>query len=312
MKFSEKIDKIKTYPLKERRNKVKVSDFAKICKAKSTFKEFIESLPDILAGRCFKELVDSMISAQISRKPIIWAMGAHVIKCGLSPIIINLMKQGFVNAVALNGAGVIHDVEIATIGATSEDVSEGLLTGRFGMAKETAEIINNAVKDGVRHELGFGEAVGRKLMETKATFNSYSILVNALMLKIPVTCHVAIGTDIIHMHPNADGSAIGQASLKDFKILSSIICNLGNGGVFLNIGSAVILPEVFLKALTLVRNLGYDVKNFTTAVFDFNLHYRPSQNVVNRPKVLGARGFYFIGHHELLIPLLAQAILARH
>ena len=306
----EKTDKIKTYPLKERKNKVKVADFAKICEAKRSFKKFVESLPNILAGKNFKELVNSIISAQLNGNPIIWAMGAHVIKCGLNPIIINLMKQGFVSGVALNGAGVIHDVEIALIGATSEDVAEGLLTGRFGMARETAEIINNAVKEGVKHNLGFGEAVGRKLIDIKAPFNSYSILANAVSLKIPVTCHVAIGTDVIHMHPSADGSAIGKASLTDFKTFSNIICNLVNGGVFLNIGSAVILPEVFLKALAIARNLGYDVRNFTTAVFDFNLQYRPSQNVVNRPKILGAKSFYFIGHHELLIPLLAQAILS--
>jgi len=301
-------DRIKTYPLKERTNKVRISDFAKVYKAKNTFEEFINSLPNILAGKCFRELVNAIIYAFRNEKPIIWAMGAHVIKCGLSPIIINLMKEGFVSAIALNGAGVIHDVEIALVGATSEDVAEGLLTGRFGMAKETAEIINTAIKEGSEQGYGLGRAVGEKLIRINAPFNNYSILANAIDLKIPITCHVAIGTDTIHMHPSADGSAIGQASLTDFKILTSIIRNL-NGGVFLNIGSAVILPEVFLKALTIVRNLGYDVANFTSAVFDFNLHYRPLQNIVSRPKALGAKSYYFIGHHELLIPVLAASLL---
>jgi deoxyhypusine synthase len=255
--------------------------------------------------------VDAIINAHQRAKPVIWAMGAHVIKCGLSPLVIELIKRNVITAVALNGAGAIHDVEIALIGETSEDVGAGLADGSFGMAEETGRFINEAVAEGAAGEMGMGEILGRKLIEVKAPHCDYSILAHAGQLGTPVTVHVAIGTDIVHMHPTAQGGPIGITTFRDFRLLAAVVADLGGGGVYLNIGSAVLLPEVFLKALTLARNLGHDVSGFTTVNLDMQQHYRPLQNVVGRPTALGGKGYAITGQHELMLPLLVQAIIER-
>jgi hypothetical protein len=269
---------------------------------------FIRNLPNFLAARDFREFLCLLENARKRRKAIIAAMGAHVLKVGLSPVLIDLMKNGWISAVALNGAGVIHDFEIAFCGGTSEDVKSQVKKGRFGMARETGEMLNEAIRQGAKKGLGMGEAVGRMIARSKLPYKRFSLLGSAYRLGIPVTVHVAIGTDTIHFHPQADGEALGKTSLEDFFLFSGLVRRLDGGGVFMNIGSAVILPEVFLKAVSLVRNKGYRLENFSTAVFDFIHHYRPDQNVVRRPLGKKGKGFYFIGPHEILIPLLAAAL----
>jgi len=269
---------------------------------------FIRNLPNFLAARDFREFLCLLENARKRRKAIIAAMGAHVLKVGLSPVLIDLMKNGWISAVALNGAGVIHDFEIALCGRTSEDVKSQVKKGRFGMARETGEMLNEAIRQGAKKGMGMGEAVGRMIARSKLPYKRFSLIGSAYRLGIPVTVHVAIGTDTIHFHPQADGEALGKTSLKDFFLFSGLVRRLDGGGVFMNIGSAVILPEVFLKAVSLVRNKGYRLENFSTAVFDFLHHYRPDQNVVRRPLGRKGKGFYFIGPHEILIPLLAAAL----
>lgn len=303
------LSKVKTYPIKDRKNKVKIEDFARICTPDTTFKYFMDSLPQILAGNDFRNIVKSIVNAHQKNKPVIFAMGGHVIKCGLGPIIIDLMKRGILTGIAMNGSGGIHDFEIALIGESSEDVAHSIEDGSFGMAEETGRLVNEAIKEGVTHDRGMGEALGRKILEIDAPYIDYSVLAAGIKLDVPVTIHVAIGTDIIHQHRYANGAAIGEASFVDFRIFTSVITNLGDGGVFINIGSAVILPEVFLKALGIARNLGYPVFNFTTANFDMIQHYRPTQNVVKRPTIKSGKGYSITGHHELMIPLLYRALL---
>jgi deoxyhypusine synthase len=301
-----------TYPLDARHSKVTVKDFARPLKddeAKATA-ALLTSLPDILAVQSLRAVTNAIINAKAKHKAIIWGAGGHVIKTGLAPILIDLMQRGFVTAIALNGSGVIHDFEIALIGSTSEDVDEALGAGAFGMAEETGRMLNEAINAGARDDLGLGEAVGRMLNEIQPPFANYSLLHEAYCHKIPVTVHATIGTDIIHLHPNADGASIGQTSHRDFRLLTSLVKELDSGGVYLNIGSAVTLPEIFLKAVTVVRNLGVPLENFTTANFDFIQHYRPNTNVVKRPVANGAgQGYSLTGHHELMIPLLAAAII---
>ncbi len=304
-----KVDKLHSYPLAERNSKVAIKDFARPPQASQSFSRFLDSLPNILAAADFKALVAAIVQAHKMGKPIIFGMGAHVIKCGLNPIIIELMKRGIISALALNGAGIIHDFELAYAGQTSEEVATELGAGRFGMAKETGELINQAINQGVAEGLGLGEAVGKKLLELEPPYIEYSLPATAYRLNIPLCVHVAIGTDIIHFHPQADGAKIGQGSLRDFHLLASVVAHLDGGGVFLNIGSAVIIPEVFLKAVSLVRNLGHPLANFVTANMDFIRHYRPSQNVVSRPTKSGGKGYNLIGHHEIMLPLLATAII---
>jgi len=306
------LNNLKTYPIKNRNNKVNIKDFAHICTNTSnntSFKYFIDSLPKILAGNDFRNIVNSIVKAYKNNKPVIFAMGGHVIKCGLSPIIIDLMKRGILTGVAMNGSVSIHDFEIALIGETSEDVKNSIKDGSFGMAEETGKLMNEAITEGMKQAIGMGEALGKKILKINAPYINYSILAAAIKLDIPVTIHVAIGTDIIHQHPKANGAAIGELSYIDFRIFTSIITDLGDGGVFVNIGSAVILPEVFLKALSIARNLGHPVFNFITANFDMIQHYRPTQNVVKRPTIEGGKGYNITGHHELMIPLLYRAIL---
>jgi deoxyhypusine synthase len=308
------LSQLATYPLDSRHSKVTVKDFARPLKddeAKSTA-ALLDSLPNILAVQSLRAVANAIVNARTNHKAIIWGAGGHVIKTGLAPILIGLMQRGFVSAIALNGSGVIHDFEIALIGSTSEDVDESLGQGAFGMAEETGRMLNDAINAGARDCLGLGEAVGRMLSELQPPFASYSLLHEAYRHKIPVTVHATIGTDIIHLHPNANGANIGQTSHRDFRLLTSLVKELDGGGAYLNLGSAVTLPEIFLKAVTVVRNLGVPLENFTTANFDFIQHYRPNTNVVKRPVANGAgRGYSITGHHELMIPLLAAAILAQ-
>jgi len=302
------LDNIKSYPLKERNSKITTEGFGKVYDKHGTFKEFIEGLPNILAAKDLKEVVSKIATAYRTKKIIVFALGAHVIKVGLTPIIVDLMNKGIISSVALNGAGIIHDSEIAMVGQTSEDVSNGLREGSFGMAKETGRIINEAISAGVEKDWGIGESVGKKLLELDLPHNNLSILATGARLKIPVTVHVAIGTDIIHMHPSCNGGAVGKGTHIDFRLFSSVISHLEKG-VYLNIGSSVILPEVFLKAVTLVRNLGHALKDFTTVNMDFIQHYRPLTNVIKRPTLEGGKGYSITGHHEIMVPLLAAAVL---
>lgn len=304
------ISGLSTYPLESRSSKVTVEDFAKPLDPDSSTKAFINSLPNILAARDLREFVNYIRKAKQSGRAIIVGLGGHVIKTGIGPVLIDLMNRGFVSAFVMNGSSIIHDFETALVGATSEDVDATLGSGSFGMAEETGRIINDAINHGAKDNIGMGEAVCRQLHNLQPKHKASSILYCAYEAQIPVTVHVAVGTDIIHLHQNADGASIGQTSLHDFRLLCSIVRELDGGGVYLNLGSAVVLPEVFLKTVTVVRNLGYSLKDFTTANFDFIQQYRPLTNVVRRPVAGTGRGFSFTGHHEIMIPLLAAAILS--
>jgi len=299
---------LKTYSLHDRPSKVTVADFARPLPPGATIGDFIASLPRQLAGAEFPDLVADLVAVHRAGRPLLLGMGAHVIKVGLNPIIIDLLERGIITGLAMNGAGIIHDAEIAMAGRTSEDVAAVLDEGAFGAARETGEEINRAIKRGAEQGLGLGEAVGDWLLAADFPHNRLSLLATARRLGVPLTVHVALGTDIIHIHPAADGAAIGQTSLQDFRLFCSQVADL-EGGAYLNLGSAVLLPEVFLKALTLVRNQGHPVRCFTTANFDFIRHYRTMTNVVNRPTATGGRGYNLIGHHELMIPLLAAALI---
>ena len=303
------LNKVKTYSIKQRFSKVKKSAFAKVPAKGGSFQSFYKGLPEILKASDFRRIVEAVITAARRQKPVIFMMGAHVIKCGLSPLVIDLLKKKIISAVALNGAGIIHDFELAYQGKTSEDVGAALKTRSFGMARETAEFLNNAVKDGVKDGLGIGGSVGRAIAKAECKYKRYSILYNCYNEMVPVSVHVAIGADIIHQHPSFDGASAGRGSQRDFLLLVQSVAGIGNGGVVLNFGSTVILPEVFLKALNLARNLGYKAHNFTTANFDMIYHYRPAVNVVERPTQDSGRGYYIIGHHELMLPMLHRAII---
>jgi hypothetical protein len=310
-----KLDRVHTYPLAARPSKVRVSDFARPVGPRASAQELINSLPRILAGESFRGVLAAMERAQRKHKPIIWGLGGHVIKCGLAPILIDLMRRGFLTAVAMNGAALIHDFEIALAGATSEDVSLTLGNGHFGMAEETGRLINETITQGDYKRLGIGEAIGRFLVRSpKARFRRASLLAAAYRRRVPVTVHEAIGTDIIHMHPAIDPRALGAATHRDFLLLASLVRDLHHGGVFLNVGSAVVLPEVFLKCVSLAANLGHAPRGMTTVNMDFIQHYRPTQNVVLRPTAGRAagreanRGYALTGHHEIMIPLLAAAL----
>ncbi len=306
--------KIKTYPIKKRDNKVRVADFVKSPPSpffKGGVKGFENLFPNILKGSEIKEVVSAIVNANRKKKPVIFAIGAHVIKCGLSPIIIDLMKKGIVSAIAMNGAGAIHDYEIALIGETSEDVAVEIKKGRFGMVEETGAEMNSALKKFVNNSVGMGEALGKDIFGKRLKYKEYSILYHGYKLNIPVTIHSAIGTEIIHMHPSADGSVIGKASFNDFKLFTSVLSDIGKGGCFFNIGSAVILPEVFIKALSVVRNMGYKAHDFITVNMDMVQHYRPHVNVVNRPIQGEGKGYTLTGHHEIMLPLIHQMIITK-
>jgi hypothetical protein len=299
---------VQSYSLRKRASKVRREDFAKPWKPGGDFRQWVSSLPGILAGSDFRAVVARIVKARRSGKTIILAMGAHPIKVGLNPVIIDLMERGIIQGLAMNGAGIIHDTELAMAGHTSEDVAANLGEGKFGMAEQPAKFLNKAMVEGANRGIGLGRAVGERIARGKWPFKSQSLMARAFELGIPLTVHVAIGTDTIHFHPDVDGSAIGKTSHLDFRIFASLVSKL-EGGVFINLGSAVILPEVFLKALSLARNLGHRVKKFTTLNMDFIRHYRPMTNVVQRPTLEGGKGYFLVGHHEIMFPLLAAAVI---
>ncbi len=301
------LSKVRTYPLGERKNKVSVADFARAVDPEGSLAGFLDGLSDVLAARALRELAAAVVEARGAGRPVVWALGAHVIKVGLSPVLIGLMERGALTGLVLNGAGAVHDWEVAAIGATSEDVAAVLSSGRFGMAEETGRELNAAAKEAASSGEGFGEALGRRIANSSLPHRETSLLARAWTLRVPATVHVAIGSDIVHQHPSADGAAIGAATYTDFKRLVTVVCGL-SGGVWLNCGSAVQLPEVFLKALSVSENLLGGVSGFTTANLDMIRHYRTEENVLRRPTREGGRFFSLIGHHEINIPLLAAAI----
>ena len=300
---------VRTYPLDSRRSKAKIEDFARPVTPRATFKEWFDALPAILGAQDVRRVVEAMVGARRRGAGVIWGIGAHVVKTGVSPVLIDLMRRGYVSALAMNGAGIIHDFEVALAGATSEDVDEALGPGRFGMAEETGRLLNQIIAEAAKEGLGLGQAVGRYLSRAKAPHGERSLTAAAHEMGVPVTVHVALGTDIIHMHPQASGAAIGDVSLRDFRYFASCVARLQRG-VYINCGSAVVLPEVFLKAVALARNRGVDLDGLTTVNIDFMRMYRPQTNVVTRP-VAGTNGvgISLVGHHEILIPLIAAAVI---
>ena len=310
---------VHTYPLASRKSKVSIRDFVKPAGTNSSLTKFLDSLPDILAGEDLRNLLIAIHIARKQRKAILWGIGGHVIKVGLGPVLIDLMKRGFVSSIAMNGAALIHDFEIALAGNTSEDVEAGLGEGQFGMAEETGKYLNEIAKLSHRIRIGYGEAAGQFLSSgvIEVKHADFSVLAVAYKHRIPVTIHLAIGTDIPHMHPAANGAALGDATHHDFRLFCALVQQMHPGGVYLNWGSAVLLPEIFLKAVSVVRNLGVPLRPITTANFDFIQHYRPLQNVVKRPTAPAhggsgpeSHGYAITGHHELLMPLVAAALAA--
>jgi hypothetical protein len=304
------LEGVSTYPLASRPSKVTVEDFARPFDEGASLRDFLASLPNILAVQSIREVAARMRRARELGKPVVWGIGGHVVKTGLAPLIIDLMRRGFVTGIAANGSVLVHDAEVALVGSTSEDVDATLGAGAFGAADETGRLLNEAARRAAKDGVGLGEALGRMLVESEPKHAELSLLCAAYRARVPFTAHVAIGTDIAHFHPQADGAALGAATHTDFRLLSELVRRMSGGGVYLNVGSAVILPEVFLKCVTLVRNLGHALEDFTTANFDFIQSYRPLTNVVRRPTSGGAgRGFSVTGHHELTIPLLAAELL---
>jgi arginine dihydrolase ArgZ-like protein len=306
------LEHVKTYPLASRPSKVNLKDFAQPVTEHASLADFLSALPDVLAVQSLRQISARIQRARELRKPIIWGMGGHVIKTGLAPLIIDLMKRGYVSAIAGNGSVLVHDAEIAMVGSTSEDVDATLAEGVFGGADETGKLLNSAARDGAADQIGLGEAMGRALLRLNPKHSDYSLLCAAYEAKIPFTVHLTIGGDVAHFHPNADGASLGATSHTDFRLLAEVVRRTDGGGVYLNVGSAVVLPEVFLKCVTLVRNLGHPLSDITTANFDFIQSYRPLTNVVRRPTEKGAgAGFSITGHHELTIPLLAALLVTQ-
>ena len=304
------LEDVSTYPLASRPSKISLDDFASPIDASSSLADFLNSLPNILGVQNLRELSGRIRRAKQAGKPIIWGLGGHVIKVGLAPVIIDLMRRGFVSAIAVNGSVLVHDAEIAMVGSTSEDVDATLGEGAFGASEETGQLLNTAAREGMRDGIGLGEALGRALLALKPKHRHYSLLCAAYHSRTPFTAHITIGGDIGHFHPSADGAALGATSHTDFRLLGELVRRMNGGGVYLNVGSAVVLPELFLKAVTLVRNLGHGLTDITTANFDFIQSYRPLTNVVRRPTAGGAgQGYSITGHHELTIPLLAAELI---
>lgn len=306
------LDGVSTYPLADRKNKVTADMFGKASDGSDNVLGFVSKLPRILAGDNLRNLIRAINYARSSNKAIVWGLGGHVIKVGLGPILNDLMEHGFVTAVAMNGSAAIHDFEVAMGGATSEEVGDVLGSGKFGMVRETAEQMNGAVNTAASKGIGLGEALGQTIANGGVTFPyaNISILAEAWKRRVPVTVHVAVGTDTIHAHPSASGEAIGKTSFHDFRLFSTVVQGLDGGGVYLNVGSAVLLPEVFLKAVSVVRNLGHPLEEFTTANLDFIQHYRPTQNVLKRPTQNSGQSIALTGHHEIMVPLIAAALKA--
>jgi hypothetical protein len=301
------LSRVTTYPLAERSNKVRVDEFARPVSASSSLGDFLDGLPDVLGVKVLRELAAAIVQARVEDRPVVVAAGAHVIKVGLAPVLIGMMEEGAITALAMTGAGAIHDWEIAAIGATSEDVGKGLHEGRYGMADETGRALNEAARDAAASGAGMGEVLGRRIVESALPHRAASLLARAFALGVPVTVRVAIGSDTVHQHPSADGAAIGAATFTDFRKLVTIVSSL-SGGVWINVGSAVQLPEVFLKALSVAGNLGFELSGFATANLDMLRHYRTDENVLRRPTLGRGRSFALTGHHELTVPLLAAAV----
>lgn len=304
------LSRLRRTSLRTRESKVSFRGFAVPPRRGMSLARFLAGLPDYLAARDLRAVVDRIVKSRRRGAPVLLGIGAHFIKVGLSPLLIRAIRDGVFTSVAMNGAGVIHDVELALAGRTSEDVEAGLADGSFGMARETAQFLGRALADGVPAGMGFGAAIGRALRRSKAPYRGKSLLAEAHRLGVPVTVHVAVGADIVHMHPEADGALIGEGSLRDFRTFCGLVAGM-EGGAYLNVGSAVILPEVFLKAVSVARNLGRPLRRITTVNMDFLRHYRPDVNVVGRPTRLGGKGYHLIGPHEILFPLLMAAIAER-
>jgi len=302
--------RVRTVPARRRGSKVRRADEATPHVPGASFAAFLDGLPDLLGARDLRAVIDATVKAHRGGRTVLWGFGAHLIKVGLAPLVVDLMERGVITGVLMNGAGCVHDLELALMGRTSEDVAPALDDGSFGMARETAEALNGAIRAGAEEGLGMGAAVGREILEGRYRYKERSVLACAARWGVPVTVHAAIGTDIHHMHPSADGAALGATSYRDFETLTGLVATL-EGGVLFNVGSAVILPEVFLKALALARNLGHAVNRFTTVNLDFIRHYRPAVNVVERPTRKGGKGYSLVGHHEILVPLLAAGIVER-
>jgi hypothetical protein len=306
-------DGISTYPLESRKSKVHAGMFAKPMDGSENILGFVSKLPHILGGESLRGLIRAILYAHSTSKPILWGLGGHVVKVGLGPIITDLMQAGFVTGIAMNGSSAIHDFEVALRGSTSEEVEEQISDGKFGMARETGQYMNAAIEEASRDEIGLGEGLGRFIVEGDSRgiafeYRGMSILAEAYKLRVPVTVHVAIGTDIIHAHPHASGKSLGAATYHDFRLFCTMAGALDSGGVYLNVGSAVVLPEVFLKAVSVVRNLGSRLEEFTTANLDFIQHYRPTQNVLKRPTQTSGQSIALTGHHEIMLPLIAAAL----
>jgi deoxyhypusine synthase len=299
---------VRTFPVRRRTSKVSRRDEATPHRPGASVARFLESLPDLLGAADLRAAIEATTRARQGGKTLLWGFGAHLIKVGLAPVMVDLVRRGFVSGLFMNGAGCVHDLELALLGRTSEDVAPALDEGSFGMARETSEALNRAIAAGARDGLGMGAAIGREILEGRYPHKDRSVLAQAVRRDVCVSVHVAIGTDIHHMHASADGAALGVTSYRDFELLTSLVTTL-QGGVVYNIGSAVILPEVFLKALALARNLGHRVERFTAVNLDFVRHYRPTLNVVERPTRKGGRGINLVGHHEILVPLLAAGLI---
>jgi hypothetical protein len=303
---------VKTYSIRTRDNKVNIRQhFACVPEAGMSFADFFDRLPRLLGADQLRGVVEAVVRAREKGRPVVLAMGGHVVKCGLQPVLKSLIDAGVITAVAMNGSAAIHDFEVSLVGATSEDVGAVLHSGDFGFSEETGGGMNRALKAALPLGVGFGEAIGRKIVDDRHPHREFSVLAACVEKGIPVTVHVALGTDIIHQHPEADGAVTGEMTFRDFRLLTSVVADLGHGGVWLNVGSAVLLPEVFLKALSIAQNLGHHVDDFTTANFDMIQHYRPLTNVVKRPTSGSGRGYTITGHHEINIPLFAAAVLEK-
>jgi deoxyhypusine synthase len=312
-RFMQAVDlsRIQTVPLQARPHKVALAEFARPPEPRRSFSSFLASLPDCFAAKDLLAVATAVVAARSRNCPVVVGLGGHVVKCGLNPVLIDLIDRGLVTALAMNGSAAIHDFEVALVGQTSEDVAAGLKNGTFGMVRETGELMNRGINRVLEQpDNGMGSLLADILAETEPPFRQYSLLWAARRRQIPATVHVAIGTDTIHMHPSANGAAIGQATFNDFRGFAGVVSSL-SGGVYLNLGSAVVLPEVFLKAFTIAQNLGAELHDFVTVNMDMTAHYRPGENVIRRPPSVGGRGYNLLGRHEIMIPLLAQTIVER-
>lgn len=304
------VSAVSTYSIKTRNNKVNVAEhFGQAIKAGMSCADLLDAMPKLLGADSLRAVADKIVEARNHGRPVVLAMGGHVIKCGLQPTLKALIDAGVITAVAMNGSAAIHDFEVSLVGATSEEVGDVLHSGDFGFSDETGSGMNRAIKAGMDQGIGFAQAIGEWILAKEHPFKAYSLLATCVEKGLPVTAHVAMGTDIIHQHPEMDGAVTGEMTIRDFRLITSVVADLGDGGVWLNVGSAVIMPEVFLKALSIAQNLGHHVDNFTTANFDMNQHYRPMQNVIKRPTSGSGKGYSITGHHEINLPLLAAAIL---